>query len=186
MKKRILPVVTLSLLLGLAARLWAQSPGLPPDAAKLRSPAPDFTLTDLNGRKINLAMYRGQVVLLNFWATWCAPCRAEIPEFMTLQNRYGNQGLQIVGISLDDDPQAVLAFYKQFKMNYPVAVGDASLAERFGGILGLPVTFLIGCDGRIQGKQSGQADILRIEREFKSALKSEPCVGRKSVSAPQP
>ena len=132
--------------------------------------APDFTLTDLSGQTLQLFRYRGEVVLLNFWATWCSPCRSEIPRFVDLQNKYGRDGFEIVGISLDDDPKLVRAFYQQLRMNYPVAIGDAKLAEQYGGVLGLPVSFLIGRDGRIYAKYVGEADISRIEREIKSLL----------------
>jgi cytochrome c biogenesis protein CcmG/thiol:disulfide interchange protein DsbE len=132
--------------------------------------ASDFSLTDLSGQTLQLSRYRGKVVLLNFWATWCSPCRSEIPRFVDLQNKYDRDGFEIVGISLDDDPKLVRAFYQQFRMNYPVAIGDAELAERYGGILGLPVSFLIGRDGRIYAKYAGEADIPLIEREVKSLL----------------
>jgi peroxiredoxin len=141
--------------------------------------APAFTLADLSGHKIDLAAYRGKAVLLNFWATWCAPCREETPEFIRLQNEYRSQGLRVIGISLDDDSKPVLEFYRRFKMNYPVAVGDAALAERYGGIFGLPVTFVIGCDGRIQAKYSGKVDIPRVEQELRQLLKGRSCVGKK-------
>ena len=124
-------------------------------------------------------MYRGRVVLLNFWATWCAPCREETPELVGLQNVYRKQGLQIIGVSLDDDPKAALAFYRQFKMNYPVVSGDARLGERYGGVLGLPMTFVIGCDGRIDAKYSGKADIARIERDLQTILKAQSCSEKK-------
>jgi cytochrome c biogenesis protein CcmG, thiol:disulfide interchange protein DsbE len=137
--------------------------------------APEFSLTDLGGQKLDLATYRGKVVLLNFWATWCAPCRTEIPHFVDLQNKYRDQGLQIIGISLDDDARPVRAFYQQFKMNYPVAVGDASLAERYGGILGLPVSFLITCDERIYARHAGETDISVIEQEIKPLLDGGKC-----------
>jgi cytochrome c biogenesis protein CcmG/thiol:disulfide interchange protein DsbE len=132
--------------------------------------APDFSLTDLNGQTLQLLRYRGKVVLLNFWATWCAPCRSEIPRFVDLQNKYDKQGFEIIGISLDDDPEMVRAFYQQFRMNYPVAIGDAKLAEQYGGILGLPVSFVIGRDGRIYAKHADEADISLIEREINSLL----------------
>ena len=132
--------------------------------------APDFSVNDLSGHTLELSHYGGKVVLLNFWATWCAPCRSEIPRLVDLQNKYGREGLQIVGISLDDDPRPVHAFDQQLRMNYPVAIGDASLAEQYGGVLGLPVSFLIGRDGRIYAKHEGEADISLIEREIKSLL----------------
>ena len=131
---------------------------------------PDFTLTDLNGKTLQLSRYRGKVVLLNFWATWCSPCRSEIPRFVELQNKYDKEGFEVIGISLDDDPKLVRAFCEQFRMNYPVALGDAKLAEQYGGILGLPVSFLIGRDGRIYAKHAGEADISLIEREIHSLL----------------
>ena len=132
--------------------------------------APDFSVSDLSGQTLQLSRYRGKVVLLNFWATWCAPCRSETPRLVDLQNKYGGEGLQIVGISLDDDPRRVDAFDQQLRMNYPVAIGDAKLAEQYGGVLGLPVSFLIGRDGRICAKHTGEADISLIEREIKSLL----------------
>jgi peroxiredoxin len=132
--------------------------------------APDFSVTDLSGQTLQLSRYHGKVVLLNFWATWCAPCRSEIPRFVDLHNKYGKEGLQIIGISLDDDPRLVHAFYQQLRMNYPVAIGDATLAEQYGGVLGLPVSFLIGRDGRIYAKYAGKTDISLIERELKSLL----------------
>ncbi len=137
--------------------------------------APDFSIRDLNGRRADLAAYRGKVVLLNFWATWCAPCRAEIPEFVSLQQKYLNRGFRIFGISLDDERKPVLDFYQKFKMNYPVAVGDAALAEKYGGILGLPVSFLLGCDGRIEAKFDGQVDVHSLEQELGTLLKADAC-----------
>ena len=117
--------------------------------------APDFTVTDLDGKKLSLSDYKGKVVLLDFWATWCAPCREEIPHFVAMQNKYGGQGLQVIGISMDDDAKPVREFYQKYNLNYPVALGDDKLAERFGGVLGLPVNFIIDRQGHIYAKHLG-------------------------------
>ena len=132
--------------------------------------APKFSLTDISGQTLTLDDYKGKVVLLDFWATWCGPCRIEIPEFVELQKRYRDQGLAVIGISMDDGPEPVKDFYKQLNMNYPVAVGDEKLAELYGGILGLPTTLLIGRDGRIYAKHVGATDLSVFESEIKDLL----------------
>lgn len=134
------------------------------------TPAPNFTLTDINGHLLQLADYKGKVVLLDFWATWCAPCRSEIPHFVSWQKQYGSQGLQVIGISMDDDAKPVPAFMHQFGIDYPVAVGDAKLADHYGGVLGLPVTFVIGRDGQIYHKHVGLTDMALLEGEIKQLL----------------
>jgi len=121
--------------------------------------APDFTVTDLDGRKLTLSHFKGKVVLLNFWATWCAPCRTEIPHFVEMQNKFGPEGLQVIGISMDDDAKPVREFYQQYRLNYPVALGDDKLADRFGGVLGLPVNFIIDREGRVHSRYLGATDV---------------------------
>jgi peroxiredoxin len=132
--------------------------------------APDFSLPDLSGRQIQLSAYRGKVVLLDFWATWCEPCRQEIPHFVDLQNKYGSQGFQTIGVSMDDGPEPVRDFYQQFKMNYPVVMGNAKIGEFYGGVLGLPIAFLIGRDGRIHFKHIGATGNAVFEKEVVSLL----------------
>ena len=133
-------------------------------------PAPDFSLPDLSGQRLNLSAYRGKVVLLDFWATWCDPCRDEIPHFIELQEKYGSRGLQIIGVSMDDTPDPVRDFYQRFRMNYPVVMGDAKTGELYGGVLGLPVAFLVGRDGRIVAKHIGATNAAVFEKELVGLL----------------
>jgi peroxiredoxin len=132
--------------------------------------APDFSLPDLSGQQLTLSAYRGKVVLLDFWATWCDPCRDEIPRFVELQNNYREQGLRIIGVSMDDGPEPVREFYRRFQMNYPVVMGNAKMGELYGGVLGLPVAFVIGRDGRIYAKHIGATEVSAFEKEIRGLL----------------
>ena len=136
--------------------------------------APQFSLVSLAGENINLDAYKGKVVLLDFWATWCGPCRIEIPGFVRLQQKYGTQGLAIIGVSMDDSSDPVRRFYSDFRMNYPVVMGSDKLGELYGGILGLPTSFLIGRDGRIYAKHVGLTDESVFESEIKELLAAPP------------
>jgi thiol-disulfide isomerase/thioredoxin len=142
----------------------------PATGALLQRAAPEFRRMDLRHRKVDLNSYRGKVVLLNFWATWCAPCQLEIPRFVAWQRQYGPSGLQVIGISMDDDPALVRKLYKKLGLNYPVAMGDEKLGELYGGILGLPVTYLIDSNGKVSAEYHGEADLNAIEVQLKLLL----------------
>ena len=130
-----------------------------------RKPLPEVALTDSKGAPVNLSAYKGRVVLLDFWATWCVPCREETPHFVELQRKYGDR-LQIIGVSMDDSPDPVRNFYQQFQMNYPVVMGTADVGVAYGGVLGLPIAFLIDREGRIYAKHIGATDAAVFENEI--------------------
>ena len=132
--------------------------------------APDFSRVDLDGREIRLSSYRGKVVLLNFWATWCAPCMAEIPRFAEWQRKYGERGLQILGVSMDDEEATVRTAYRKLRMTYPVVMGDEKIGELYGGVFGLPLTLLIDRTGRIRFEHEGETGLDPIEREIQRLL----------------
>jgi thiol-disulfide isomerase/thioredoxin len=132
--------------------------------------APNFSRRGLDHRKIVLSSYRGKVVLLDFWATWCEPCLAEMPTFVEWQKQYGSENFQVIGISMDDATPEVIATVSRLKLNYPVVMGDEYLGAAYGGVLGLPVTFLIGRDGKIQARYQG-ASLTRINSDIQNLLR---------------
>jgi thiol-disulfide isomerase/thioredoxin len=134
--------------------------------------APDFNLPQLDGQNLRLSSYRGKLVLLDFWASWCAPCREETPHLIELQQKYGDRGLQIIGVSMDDSPDPARAFYQQFHVNYPVVMGNAKTGELYGGVLGLPIAFLIKRDGHIYAKHIGATDPAVFDKEIAILLQS--------------
>ena len=171
---RIFAQATLTLLLALGITA-PQLPAQPSPNTKVSSTlksAPDFNRKDLTGKPIHLANYKGKVVLLNFWATWCGPCLAEIPRFSAWQQKYGPQGLQVVGISMDDDDAPVLHVYRKYQLTYPVLMGDEHLGELYGGVLGLPITFLLDPQGKIVARYQGEPDLKQVELQIKSLLPS--------------
>jgi cytochrome c biogenesis protein CcmG/thiol:disulfide interchange protein DsbE len=133
-------------------------------------PAPDFKLTGLDGKPVTLAGSKGKVILLNFWATWCGPCRAEIPDLVELQNKYKDR-LQILGLVVDDDDQdAIKEFAEKFGINYPVAIAGNDIRFQYGGIAALPTSFVLDSEGRIVQKHEGLRDPLLYETEIRSLL----------------
>jgi thiol-disulfide isomerase/thioredoxin len=130
----------------------------------------DFVLKDQHNVPVKMADYKGKVVLLNFWATWCGPCKVEIPAFVELYDQYKDKGLIIVGISVDDSPEQLQAFMKEYKMNYPVLQMTPDVETAFGPFYGYPTSFFIARDGTICVKHLGPATKEQFEREIKALL----------------
>jgi cytochrome c biogenesis protein CcmG/thiol:disulfide interchange protein DsbE len=144
-------------------------------------PAPGFTLEDLSGNKVSLAGYKGKAVLLNFWATWCGPCKIETPWLIELRNQYAAQGFEILGISVDDidrdDPaklsgekQEIARFVQQMHMPYPVLIDGDSLSKPYGGLDALPASFFVDRNGTVVASQLGLTSKAEIEANIRKAL----------------
>lgn len=142
-------------------------------------PAPDLTLKDLSGKSVSLGDYKGKVVLVNFWATWCVPCLAEIPELIEMQQKYGSKGFVILGLAMDEEGKSVVAPWvekqrfdvkgQKLAMNYPILLGNDEAANKFGGLIGYPTSVLITRDGKQLKRVTGpiSAD------EFSKAIESQ-------------
>jgi peroxiredoxin len=147
----------------------AQDEGLPNLRGKK---APAFTLKDTSGKRVSLADYKGKAVLINFWATWCAPCKIEMPWFIDLQKQYEAQGFTIIGISEDDvkDHPAVQKFKDKIGVNYPILLGDDAVGKAYGGLEFLPTSYYVGRDGKVIEETAGLASKDVIEAHIKKAL----------------
>lgn len=143
----------------------------PVTAADLK-PAPDFSMPDhATAKTIKLSDFKGKVVILDFWATWCPPCREEIPGFISLQKKYGDEGLQVVGVALDQQgAKVVTPFVKEYKINYPIGIGTSAITALYGGVRGIPTTFVIDREGRIVTKHVGFASEEQFEKDIKPLL----------------
>jgi cytochrome c biogenesis protein CcmG/thiol:disulfide interchange protein DsbE len=133
--------------------------------------APDFALASLDGKKVKLSDFRGKAVLLNFWATWCSPCKVEMPWFEQLQKQYGKDGLVVLGVAMDDsEPATIAKFASDLGVNYQVLLGTDKVSDDYGDVQYLPTTFYIGRDGTIVDKMTGLLDRNEIENAVKKSL----------------
>ena len=156
-------------LLVLCTILPARVPASASDSS--RKMAPDFTLDDSNGAPLKLSGYKGKVVLLDFWATWCHGCGTEIPWFIEYQNKYKDSGLAVIGVSMDDDGwKVVKPFIAEKKMNYAVVLGNADVAKLYK-VEAMPVTVLIDREGKIAASYDGVVDRAACEAKIQSLLK---------------
>jgi peroxiredoxin len=146
-----------------------------------RQDAPDFELKDVNGKAVRLSDYRGKVVLLDFWATWCGPCKMEIPWFMEFERKYKDRGFAVLGLSMDDDGwQSVKPFIQDMGMNYRVMIADERTGDLYGGIEALPTAFLIDREGRVAIEHVGVSS----RRDFEDGIEKllEDPVGDKRAA----
>jgi cytochrome c biogenesis protein CcmG/thiol:disulfide interchange protein DsbE len=136
----------------------------------------NYTLKDIDNREVRLSDFAGKVILLDFWATWCAPCKVEIPWFVEFQNKYGPSGLQVIGVSVDDPHEKLLPFVAEMKMNYAVlqGLGHDDLQEEYGPLWGIPVTVLISRDGKICSRHTGISTKDAFEEEINALLQESP------------
>src|SRR5262249_50081642 len=160
-KKHVLAILVVSLFCH-PISLWANN-------ADSYPPAPLFSLIDISGQKLELAAYRGRVVVLNFWASWCAPCRKAIPQLVELQARYQSEGLVVVGLTVEDRLDSVRRVKKELAINYSLALIDNDLGNRYGAV-GVPTTFVLGRDGRIYSKHSGKVIFEELIKEVTQLL----------------
>ncbi len=135
-----------------------------------RQPAPDFTVSTINGRTISLSALKGKVVIVNFWATWCGPCVYEMPGLVRLYDKYKEQGLEVIGLSVDRTRSGVAGFVSRKGIDYPIAFADRSLVMKYGGIQAIPTTFFIDKKGDVVGYVVGARDESFFEGVIKKLL----------------
>lgn len=157
----------------------ASAQSIPAENAAMEAPtdgrmAPDFSLRSTEGKTVKLSDFRGKVVVLDFWATWCPPCKAEIPDFIKLYSQYKNDGFQMLGVSVDQGGLAVVKpFMKNYGINYPILMADNQIVSAYGGISGIPTTFVIDKKGRVRGEFVGYRPASVFENLIKELTKEK-------------
>ena len=152
----------------------------PPDEKTLGTPAPEITPKNLDDKDVSLSQYKGKVVLVNFWATWCDPCRVEIPWLIEMQQKYGDKGFTVLGFAMDEEGKSVVAPFvakerydvngQKLPMNYPILISNDAAADKFGGLLGYPTSVLISRDGKQVKRITGLISYDEITKAIESNL----------------
>ncbi len=200
MKKILLIIGTVVVLIGVtvyadrATRVKAKNSvghAVPADA-NLGTPAPEVTFKDLDGKDVPLNQYKGKVVLVNFWATWCEPCQVEIPWLIEMQQKYASKGFTILGVDVDDEGNNVVSAYtakerfnvngQKLPMNYPILRGNDAVADKFGGLLGYPTSFLISRDGKVVKKVQGLISYEEITNAIEAQIGPGPALSQPTPS----
>ena len=163
-----------------ATRVHVSATGRPAAGLKAGATAPDFNVKDLNDKNVTFADYRGKVVLVNFWATWCTPCQEEIPELIAMQDKYGPKGFTVLGLAMDDEGKSIVAPFvakerydvsgQKLPMNYPIMIGNDGVAEKFGGLLGYPTSVLIDRNGKVLKRVTGVINEDEVSKLIEGAL----------------
>lgn len=149
-----------------AALAWACAPSAPPGAAV----AAELSGRTLDGKTVSLSDYKDKVVLVDFWATWCGPCQAEIPELVKLQSDLGARGFVVLGVSMDEEAAEVAPFAKRMRINYPVILNGGERAPKGWVVPGLPTSYLIGRDGKVLLRQFGSKSLEKLKADVEAAL----------------
>lgn len=172
MARYLIGLSTLGLVFAVVGVFWIGSPqGRSVLTETRRAPAADFSLQGLNGKTVKLSDYDGRIRIVDFWATWCPPCRAEIPHFKALTQKYGDRGLTVIGIALDQDgPEVVRAFAQEHSIPYPLVMGNAQTVRAYGGVRSIPTTFVIDQQGRIYKKYVGYRSQAVFEKDIQDLL----------------
>jgi peroxiredoxin len=176
-RRRVLTVIALACVLVAGYLLWPVALHRTAQAilesreVKPSKKAPDFTLKDAKGERLRLSDYKGKVVLLNFWATWCVPCRTEIPWFVDFEKEFQSRGFTVLGVSMDEDGwKAINPYVAEHKINYPIVLANEEVNELYGGIEALPTTMLIGRDGKVAFLHAGLVSRKDYEEEIRQLL----------------
>ena len=184
---RLAAVALLFVLLGACASSSQQTARSTVKPAGARQTAPEFVLKDVNGATVRLSDYRGRVVLLNFWATWCGPCKLEVPWFIEFEQANKDRGFAVIGISMDEDGWAeVKPFLAEYNVNYRTVLGNDIIAQLYGGVEALPTSFLIDRDGRVASVHQGLISKSIYQNEIQELLSAQPGTGGPAAVAPVP